>query len=112
MLKKAREFLETMALSGFNRQVVRKTALLPRFEEFFAILVLMKYYFYNDDYSQLLLNYYYLYYEPKFSKRWPNTSTKEIFDLIKKNVATCASNLRNETDIAVVTGSFVQENFK
>ena len=112
MLKKVRDFLETMASSGFNRQVVRKTSFLPTFEEFFAILVLMKYYFYNDDYSQLLLNYYYLYYEPKFWKRWPNTSTKDIIAHIKNNVAICATDLKNETDIATVTGNFMHDNFK
>lgn len=106
MLKRVRDILDTISTLGFSQdtvfQVMNKLK-QPTFEESFALLILMNYYFYQDSYISLVIEEFYPTYRERINKRYPHEDYAQRMVLIKINAAILASDLRNETDLEMIT---------
>jgi len=113
MLKQVRNTLDWITSVGFNEDTVFKA--VPRFnltfEEFFALIVLMEYYFYQDSYLSPVIFVFYSTYREKIAKQYPNEDRDQRMLLIATNTSIIANQLKNETDLEMVTKNAVRELF-
>lgn len=114
VLKKVRDILDLISTLGFSRetvfQVMNKLE-TPTFEESFALLILMNYYFYQDSYISLVIEEFYSTYRERINKRYPHEDYAKRMYLIRTNAAILASNLKNETDLEMVTKAAIRPLF-
>jgi len=113
MLKRVRSILDVISNLGFSENAVSDVArtLQLTFEEFFALLILMQYYFYQDSYLSPVFFVFYSRHWERIAKQYPNDDRDQRTQLIKINTAILAGDLKNETDLEMVTKNAIRELF-
>ena len=113
MLKRVRDILDMITALGFSENAVSDVAdrLQPTFEEFFGLLILMQYYFHLSSNVSLVIEEFYQRYRQKFINQYPNDNRIKRMLLVRTNTSIIASQLKNETDLEMVTKSAIRELF-
>ena len=113
MLKRVRDLIHRFARVGFTEAAISEAVrnFNPTFEEFFGLLILMQYYFHSSRDVLLVIEEFYQRHRQKLINQYPNDDRTARTQLIDTNTSIIASQLKNETDLEMVTKNAVRELF-